>query len=194
MPFWSPDSRRIGVPTNDEKLKTIALDGSGAIPVCSAPRGPGGASGLSVERKGFILFQSASGHLLKVPEKGGEPVPATKLERGHVGHAWPSFLPDGEHFLFFASGVGEGELRVGSLSTTESTSLGPITSAPLYASGHLLFLDGGLMVSASDVASLEGWRTASANHRSGAGPLLPSSVCPMAASSSTGSRPHSLHS
>ena len=104
--------------------------------------------------KGFILFQSASGHLLKVPEKGGDPVPATQLESGHVGHGWPSFLPDGEHFLFFASGVGVRELRVGSLSTTESASLGPIASAPLYASGHLLFLDGGLMVQRFDVESL----------------------------------------
>ena len=120
MPFWSPDSRRIGVLTNDEKLKTIALDGSGAIPVCSAPRLPGGAGVPAWSTKGFILFQSPSGHLLKVPEKGGDPVPATQLGKGHVGHRSPSFLPDGEHFLFFASGVGIGELRVGSLSTTES--------------------------------------------------------------------------
>ena len=38
--------------------------------------------------------------------------------------------------------------------TTESASLGPIASAPLYASGHLLFLDGGLMVQRFDVESL----------------------------------------
>jgi serine/threonine protein kinase/Tol biopolymer transport system component len=154
FPFWSPDSRRIGFITRG-KLKTIALDGTTATTLCSVPQGSSSRLAPTWSTRGSIVFQSASGHLLKVPEKAGDPVPATRLEKGHVAHVGPSFLPDGEHFLFFASGANEGELRVGSLSTTESAALGPIVSAPLYASGHLLFSDRfSLMVQRFDAESL----------------------------------------
>jgi hypothetical protein len=40
-----------------------------------------------------------------VPAGGGTPTPVSTLDSAHgdVSHRWPWFLPDGRHFLFYAS-------------------------------------------------------------------------------------------
>ena len=79
---------------------------------------------------------------------GATPVSLTALANGETAHRWPSFLPDGEHFLYLSvRKPGDlGELRIGSLDGTPSTSLGPSESNALYSAGHLLSLSGDQLV------------------------------------------------
>src|SRR5215831_18387545 len=80
-------------------LFRIALDGAAARPVASAPGALGGAWGPG----DVILFGTASGPIQRVGASGGmKPEPLTKLEPGEESHAWPAFLPDGKHFVYFA--------------------------------------------------------------------------------------------
>ena len=53
-----------------------------------------------------------------------------------VAADFPWFLPDGEHFLFAAwAGSGRVIIRVGSLSSTNSTAIGEADSNATYAAG-----------------------------------------------------------
>src|SRR5262249_52774590 len=91
LPFWSPDSRRIGYFTKT-KLCTIAVEGGRAETVADAGNGRGGAWAPS---NVIVFAPEAIGPLLRVPASGGTPVAVTKLDpaRGELGHRMPSFLP-----------------------------------------------------------------------------------------------------
>ena len=52
----------------------------------------------------MLFTQSSGGSLLRVPASGGPPVAVTTLA-GQSSHRFPSFLPDGRHFLFYALGT-----------------------------------------------------------------------------------------
>ena len=65
---------------------------------------------------------------------GGTPAAVTRLERGHAGHAFPHFLPDGHHFLFFVQGSAEVRgVYVGELSVGTTRRLFDADSAAVYA-------------------------------------------------------------
>jgi hypothetical protein len=58
-------------------------------------------------------------------------------------HRWPQFLPDQEHFLFWARnamGTGEQTIRVGKLGTTEAKIVLKTANAARYAAGYMLFM------------------------------------------------------
>ena len=99
FPFWSPDSRSIGFFAN-EKLYTVNVSGAPPISVCSAPAGRGG----SWNQEDVIIFAPAfRSSIFGVPVTGGTPEPVTKLDESkHTTHRWPSFCPDGKHFLYLA--------------------------------------------------------------------------------------------
>ena len=101
-PFWSPDSRSLGffTPTS---LKRVEASGGAPQKLCDSAGGRGGAW----SPEGVIVFSGTGAtSLLRVPDTGGEPEPATKLDvsRGETSHRYPSLLPDGRRFLFFARG------------------------------------------------------------------------------------------
>ena len=79
---------------------------------------------------------------------GATPQPITTLADGETAHRWPSFLPDGQRFLYLALGQpGDlGDLRMGSLDGSPAKSLGRFESNALYSSGHLVFLSGTQLV------------------------------------------------
>ena len=105
-------------------------------------------------RDGFILFRSPEGHLQKVPETGAEtPTPVTALQAGENSHRWPWFLPDGQQFLFLATGKDSLQLRIGSMNSSETSAVGTIKSQALFAAGHLLFVDDTLMAQPFDPRS-----------------------------------------
>ena len=100
FPFWAPDSSSIGFFTKD-KLKRFDLNGVRLRTIATAANGRGG----TWSREGIIVYSpKLSSALWKVAASGGEPVPATILDRarGDSGHNFPQFLPDGRHFLFYA--------------------------------------------------------------------------------------------
>jgi hypothetical protein len=97
---WSPDSRFIGFFAGG-KLKKISVSGGPPQTICDASEGRGGAW----NRDGVIIFApGATGALYKVSAAGGDPVPVTTLDqsRSEISHRWPSFLPDGLHFIYLA--------------------------------------------------------------------------------------------
>jgi eukaryotic-like serine/threonine-protein kinase len=141
-PFWSPDSQSLGFFANDQ-LKTVRISGGAPVIICKARVGqvPSGAW----SHNGVILF-GALGPLRKVGVNPDNSTPAVTLGPGEIAHRWPSFLPDGEHFLYLAEAYGRSELRVGSIASTDTTSLGPYESHAVYASGYLLFVRSGRLM------------------------------------------------
>ena len=146
LPFWSPDSKRIGFFANG-KLNTIAAEGGRIDVVCDAPDGRGATWNSTDE----IVFAPASaGPLMRVSARGGEPAPATSLDAGQkeTGHRFPFFLPDGRHFLFAAlpGANAQFDIVVGSLDNSDRTKILSAGSAAVYAEpGYLLFARKGVV-------------------------------------------------
>ncbi|HEX7616229.1 MAG TPA: protein kinase, partial [Thermoanaerobaculia bacterium] len=141
-PFWSPDSRSLGFFTPG-KLKAIDAAGGSPLTLCAASEGKGAAWSPT----GVILFAPGpSNGLVKVAEKGGDPVPVTKIDaaRGDNSHRNPRFLPDGKHFLYVArsaSSAAEGfPVVLASLDGGPEKVLLRSPAAAQYASGYLLYL------------------------------------------------------
>jgi Tol biopolymer transport system component len=154
-PFWSPDSRFVGF-FADGKLKKIDVAGGSAITLCNAQS----FNGASWGRGGFILFAQAGvtgGPILKVSASGGEPAPATRLEKTETFHLRPSFLPDGRHFFYRAASSSLGAIYLASLESPERTVTiaAPDASNVTYANGYLLHLrDTTLMAQPFDLGRL----------------------------------------
>jgi serine/threonine protein kinase len=141
-PFWSPDSRSLGYFANNE-LKIVQVSGGSPISLCPAASTVNAVAPSGTwNTNGVIVFGPSPATLLHVPASGGNATPATKAESGRV-HRWPSFLPDGQHFLYLALQGERGELRVGSLSSGDSVALGASDSHGGYAAGYLFFVRGG---------------------------------------------------
>jgi serine/threonine protein kinase len=139
-PFWSPDGGQVAFFANG-MLKRVGTDGDSVRTICEADLGRGGTWG----RDGTVLFSPRmAGPLLRVPARGGVPVPATALDssRAEGAHRWPYFLPDGEHFLYVTLPEREGKypLFVGSLKSDRRTFLGTVESGVVYSSGLIIYL------------------------------------------------------
>jgi eukaryotic-like serine/threonine-protein kinase len=152
-PFWSPDSRFIGYFANRKLLKVDASGGRPQI-LCDVVENRGGAW----NRDGVILFGGTEG-LYRVSAQGGTPVLATKVSPKEEAHRWPSFLPDGRHFVFLADAetTEDHHIRVGSLDSQESQILlGAISRVAYAAPGYLLYVTQGALVAvAFDVGALK---------------------------------------
>jgi DNA-binding winged helix-turn-helix (wHTH) protein/Tol biopolymer transport system component len=143
LPFWSPDSRRIGFFAAG-KLTTVDLDSGAVRVVCEAPFGRGGGTW---GRDGTIVFSPfVDGPLYRVQDGGGAAVPVTRIAEPGPGrrHMWPSFLPDGRHFLYSQSRAPndpQGEsIYVGSLDGSSPKLIASKTSGNTeYAAGNLFF-------------------------------------------------------
>jgi Tol biopolymer transport system component len=150
FPFWSPDSESIGFIAGS-RLKTIRVYGGGPATVSDSA-----FRTASWSREGLILFTPAGrSPLYVVPASGGTSRQITTLDtaNGEVQHSYPSFLPDGRHFLYFSYGsLTAGALAprgvfVGSLDGSEPARqlLAGVTQAR-FASSHLLFVQGGTLM------------------------------------------------
>jgi serine/threonine protein kinase/Tol biopolymer transport system component len=138
--FWSPDSRFIAFYA-DGKLKKIPAAGGRPQELCDAPFAIVG----TWNREGTVLFSRLDPPgIYRVADTGGESVRILSPEpsRREVNLIWPYFLPDGRRFLYFAnqaSGTGNRELRVASLDSKETRSVGRVESRVEYAApGYLL--------------------------------------------------------
>ena len=158
-PFWSPDNQFIGF-FSQVKLKKVDASGGAPITICDGGLPRGGAWNAD----GMIIFTNGPGSpLLVVPASGGNPTRLTKFDslQKENSHRWPSFLPDGKHFLYLARTVtgsqGEGGLiRVGSLDGKVNKVLVSASSNAVYASGHILYVRGTTLVAhVFDESSLE---------------------------------------
>ena len=152
--FWSPDSRQLGFhAVAERKLKRVDLVGGVPQTICAAGIGaPIGGATWSVD--GTIVFvesRDPGSPIRKVSASGGEPlVVELAAEPAEISRLWPSFLPDGRHFLYLSL-AGEGkptEIRVASVDGGPSSSVATADSMALYAaaSKHLLFVRGSTLV------------------------------------------------
>jgi eukaryotic-like serine/threonine-protein kinase len=139
-PFWSGDGRNLGF-FADSKLKRVPASGGVVQTLCDVTAGRGG----TWNQNGVIVFTPGLKEpLLKIPDSGGAPAPATvvKQSAGFQSHRWPTFLPDGKHFLFTTDdGVG-----VGSLDSTDSHMFLQAKSNAVYSSGYILYVSDGNLV------------------------------------------------
>ena len=152
-PFWSPDGQSIGF-FADGKVKRIAVAGGPPQVICAAASGLGGAwSG-----DGVILFGDGENPLYRVDARGGTPKTVTKLTPGEEGHRWPSFLPDGDHFIYLgdAPRTENHHIKVGSLRDGSSRDLFQgVTNAQFVAPGTIFFVRAGaLLAQRFDVKAL----------------------------------------
>ena len=158
FPFWSPDSRFIGFFANG-KLKKLRVAGGPPVVLCDAAGGRGG----TWNRENIIVFASSTTFLQRVSAEGGVPQKASASDKAYdetSHHRFPSFLPDGRHFVY-TEVVGAccpppkpGRIRIGTLDTLDAMTLLEVDSSSAFASGHLLFNRAGtLMAQAFDTTS-----------------------------------------
>jgi Tol biopolymer transport system component len=118
-PFWSPDGREIAFFASGRLLRT-PREGGAVRTICETPT----ARGAAWAADGTILFGAGPREALsRVAAAGGKPAPATVLGEGEQSHRFPSFLPDGRHFVFAADGEFERNqhlVKVGSLERVDA--------------------------------------------------------------------------
>ena len=98
----------------------------------------------------IVFGPTPSGPLHRVPAAGGTATPATTLaaERRERTHRWPSFLPDGRHFLYLSNEEvprSRWSIRVGCSIHRIHSSLEARSNAA-YQDGYLLFVRGGTLL------------------------------------------------
>ncbi len=159
FPFWSPDSKYLAFFKN-HKLKRILATGGPALTLCDAPRGRGG----SWNADNVILFTpDMLGPIFKVSGAGGEPTQVTTLDSTTFDktHRWVQFLPDGDHFIYFArnadgAGGDKDGIRVSSLSDGKAKHLTYAMSQGVFSQGHILYMRNDiLMAQLFDPSSLK---------------------------------------
>lgn len=159
-PFWSPDSRNIAF-FADGKLRRIAAAGGPSQPICDATDGRGG----SWNRDDIIVFGPTGGTatpIQRVPAAGGVSVAVTKPG---VRNLYPTFLPDGQRFLYATTGMTEEQngIYLASLDSKDTRRILPDASGFAFATptssnrnGQILFLrEDNLMAQPFDPSRLE---------------------------------------
>ena len=139
MPFWAPDSRRLGFFAQG-RLKTIDTTGGPPTAIAAAPVPRGG----SWNSDDLILFVSVPTQpTLMVPASGGTPVPVVTAEGVRDSRWFPKFLPDGRHYLYLGGKPGfvDGRrVKVGSIDGPDTWDLVASNAPAVYAEpGYLLF-------------------------------------------------------
>ena len=119
------------------------------LPICDAEFVPAGATW---NRDDVILFAMISGPadqrpntmpVQRVPASGGKPqsISTPDEQSGEVWHVWPDFLPDGRHFLYFATGPRDPKgIYLGSIDSPDTRLLVQGGSNARYANGQLFYL------------------------------------------------------
>jgi eukaryotic-like serine/threonine-protein kinase len=144
FPFWSPDSKFIAF-FAEGYLKRVPASGgpvTNIIPIESARGGTWGPDNTILYtprfRDGLYLVNAA----------GGSPRRLTAPETtGHTSHRWPSFLPGGKRFLYYAGhhenlNSSRNGVYMGSIDGRVNQLVLPSRTQAQYVSGYLLYYAG----------------------------------------------------
>jgi predicted Ser/Thr protein kinase len=139
LPFWSPDSLRLGFFAQG-KLKTVDLSGRRPAAIADAPVPRGG----SWSREDVIVFVPYPDELPRQVPAGGGEVTGVALPASVGERRWfPCFLPDGRHYLYLAIELAHrtaAAIRVASLDSTDVVEVTRSGFPAVYAEpGYLLF-------------------------------------------------------
>ena len=159
-PFWSPDSAWIGFFAHGS-LKKVPADGGAAVTLCAAPSGRGG----TWNRDGVIVFSPGpfADDLQRVSDQGGRPERVGLRLTGNLldGPRFPTFLPDGERFLYANQIEGNSGIFVASLRDPQPVNVLPDISNTAYleldgtSDGKIVFeRDGALLAQRVDNTDL----------------------------------------
>jgi len=144
-PFWSPDNAFIGFFANG-KLEKIAVSGGAPQVLTSALAGRGASWGT----KGVILYtEDVQSPLRRINAdgSGGALVTSRIRNANDQSHRWPIFLPDGDHFLFWAGNFGNSKtdhasgIYLSSLTGNERKLVALCHSSFGFDSHHLFYAD-----------------------------------------------------
>jgi serine/threonine protein kinase/Tol biopolymer transport system component len=139
FPFWSADGKFVGF-FADGRMKKVPASGGPVTILADAPNPRGGAWGGD----NVIIYEpDYRDSLWRTTASGGAPTRLTKFDAGkHTTHRWPVILPDGKHFVFFASshsGASEQGIYFGSLADGSYKRVVDADSGGQYASGYLIY-------------------------------------------------------
>lgn len=159
-PFWSPDDNYVGFFANNKLKKVYAYGGSPqALAPVQDPRG-----GTWGAKNVIVYSPDSGGPLWRVDADGTDAAPLTDknfVQPGVSSHRWPVFLPDGNHFLFWAGDFADAPddkvsgIYISSLSDPGNKKLITLAaSSPGYSRGHLFYVDqkGALLAVPMDVS------------------------------------------
>lgn len=139
LPFWSPDGRHIGYFANGV-LRVRTVDGTQNRVLCPAAQPEGGSWGS----RGVIVFApELRGTIHAVDASGGQCRSVTALAEGVLDHRRPTFLPDGQHFVFGSGSAAT--MWIGDLETKEQKVLVKDVAYGNYVDpGYLFFANVGI--------------------------------------------------
>jgi Tol biopolymer transport system component len=150
-PFWSPDGQSIGFFAAG-KLARVEIETGRVRTLTNTIYAYGG----TWNKAGVVVFSGrAAGPLLRVSSSGGQAEEVTRLQPHQLSHRSPQFLPDGEHFIYYATGPSDvSGVFLGRLGhPDDDRRLLDGGSAAIYAAGRLLFeRQGTLYAQAFDIS------------------------------------------
>ena len=159
-PFWSPDDTYVAF-FAEGKLKKVAASGGTpqTLAISAIPRG--GSWG----RRGVIIYApDAADRLWRVNADGSNAAQLTDAifdRTKEASHRWPVFLPDGDHFLFWAGNFQNSRddtssgVYFSSLDAKSKALVAVTRSNPGYSAGYLYYVDErkALLATSMDVSS-----------------------------------------
>ena len=146
--FWSPDSKWIAF-FSAGQLKKVAVAGGLPQTLAAVPEGwPAGSWSTNgtilvevtenPENEGWFILAPGASSMKKI--KGFARKRALNPDK-----SFPSFLPDGEHFLFTQPVNDVATLMVGSIGSEQTQALAPSDTRGVYASGFILYVRQGTL-------------------------------------------------
>jgi Tol biopolymer transport system component len=144
-PFWSPDDGYVAFFAN-AKLQKMAASGGSPQTLASVSSARGGSWG----KKNVIIYAPAAADLLWRVNADGSAAAALTASiatKEDQSHRWPVFLPDGDHFLFWAGNFANAPddrtsgIYLSSLSAKDRKLVTLVHSNIGYAAGNLLYVD-----------------------------------------------------
>ena len=139
-PFWSPDSKSVGLFVAG-KLKRIDV-ASGTVQVlCDAPVTDSGGSWSPDGQTILFSGRNPDFAVHQIAATGGTAIPVLKFLPPEISQRWPRFLPDGKHFVYFSTGKSAQDtgIAVASLDGKERKFLLSSAATSEFADGYLFY-------------------------------------------------------